>query len=280
MLMRSYAPSVSRWIDVTLQLPRTFAGFGRRSDSEVVVDAIEAAIRHGMTAEIESAFNHRFSKVVALALTALAEHLPAPLPSSILNLAQQKEVRCSKALVNVLDAKPHETHLPALLHLVKDQWSTSASHYGEESEYPIAQAAVRAIAKLGTLAPEIGDQLYHVAIDTVDPALRYQLLELLAMVGGPSERARLFELAVAPGRVVVRRAAAAALFVNSASIEPELILRITPDLLITRVESVSTLLALLLSMNGDPQTVTTVAQVLATTSKRRVFLILMAQALS
>jgi hypothetical protein len=250
------------------------------TDAEVAVEAIEAGVRHSMTADIEAALNHRFARVSACALTAVAEHLAAPLPNSILDLAKAKGSPVRRALVDVLDAKPHEAHLPVLLNLVKDQWSTRGVYYGEESEYPIAQTAVHAIAKLGALTPETADQLYHGAIDTADPALRYQLFELLATAGGPPARARLFELALTPGRAVVRRAAAAALFINSDSIEHELILRITPEILATRVESVATLFALLLATKGDPVTVTKAAEVLATNSKRRVLLILLSRVLS
>jgi hypothetical protein len=250
------------------------------TDSNVAVEAIDAAIRHGMTAEIEAAVNHRFAKVVARALTAVAEPLAAPLPSSILNLANARGSPVRRAIVDVLDAKPHQAHLPTLLHLLKDQWSTGLNYYGAESEHPIAQAAVRAIAKLGALTTETADQLYHVAIDTADPAVRSKLLEFLAKAGGLSERERLLELASAPGRVAVRRAAAIALVVSSDSVESELVLRITPELLASRVQSVATLLALLLSMRGDPLMVTKAAAVLATNSKRRVLLILFSRVLA
>ena len=163
---------------------------------------------------------------------------------------------------------------------MKDQWSTRAVYFGEQGEYPIAQAAVHAIAKLGALTSETTDRLYQVAIDTTDSALRYQLLELMAKSGGPLGRAKLFDLACAPGRLHVRQAAATALLAESDEIEQELIGRITPELLVTRVEPVSALFAILLSLRADPQTVSRAAEVLATNRKRRVFLVLLAGALS
>ena len=55
-------------------------------ESSAIV-AIEAAIRHGMTAEIEAGLSHRFAAVVARSLKAVATPLAAPLPGILLALA-------------------------------------------------------------------------------------------------------------------------------------------------------------------------------------------------
>jgi hypothetical protein len=55
----------------------------------------------------------------------------------------------------------------------------------------------------------------------------------------------------------------------------EIIARITPELLTTRMESVAARLSLLLAWRGGPDAIATAAQTLATNDRRRVFLVLM-----
>jgi hypothetical protein len=133
------------------------------------VAAIEAAIRHGMTAEIGAGLSHRFADVVACALKAVARPMSPPLPETLLSFAQHKGSPVRRALVQLLDVKPHTQHLPALLLLAKDVWSARSSYQGEEDDYPIAQAAIAAIAKLGAIEHETAEDLYRLAIDTGTP---------------------------------------------------------------------------------------------------------------
>jgi hypothetical protein len=244
------------------------------SESDIAVEAIEAAIRHGMTGEIEAALTHRFAHVVASALKAVASALPAPLPEALLALAKAKGSPVRKALVELLDAKPHQRHLPALLQLVRDQWSRSVRYLGERDDYPIARAAVPAIAKLAPLSAEAADQLYRVAIDTGDMGLRYDLFALLARSAGAPIQRLLFDLAASPGQLSVRRAAASALLAGADHAAPEIVARITPVLLATRPESVAARLLVLLAWKGELDAVMKAAEALATNEKRRVFLVL------
>ena len=69
------------------------------ASSSVAVEAIEAGIRHGMTAEIETALNHRFADVSARALTSLATNMTAPLPNWILDRATAKGSPVRRAVV-------------------------------------------------------------------------------------------------------------------------------------------------------------------------------------
>ena len=250
------------------------------TDSDFAVDAIEAAIRHGMTAEVEAALTHRFAHVVARALKAVATPLSAPLPEALLALARAKGSPVRKALVELLDAKPHQSHLPALLQLVRDQWSPSVRHSGEEDDYPIARAAVPGIAKLAPLATETADQLYRVAIDSRDTLLRYELLALLARAAGAATQQLLLDLAVSPGGRNVRTAAAGALLAGAEHVAPEVIARITPALLTRRIEPVAARLSVLLAWRGELDAVTKAAEVLAISDKRRVFLVLIIRVLT
>jgi hypothetical protein len=177
--------------------------------------------------------------------------------------------------VELLDTKPHANHLQALLRLVRDHWSSNSDYNAQSDEYPIAQAAVPAIEKLGFLALETADELYEIATKSRDPVLRSRLLTLLARAAGPSFQERLFALAAAPGVTDVRRAAAASLLRGHEGIAPEVVVRITPELLTTCLEPVASRLSLLLAARGHLDAVIEAAEALATNDKRRVLLLLL-----
>ncbi|WP_285411418.1 hypothetical protein, partial [Variovorax sp. efr-133-TYG-130] len=93
--------------------------------------------------------------------------------------------------MDLLDAKPHPDHLAALLLLSKNGWSTQAAYYDEEN-LPIAQAAVKALGKLGALDAATADELYSLAIDTRDSDLRYAIFVLLVnQAEGSSQEGRI-----------------------------------------------------------------------------------------
>lgn len=243
-------------------------------ESSSAVEAIEAAIRHGMTPEIEAGLSHRFAAVVARALTAVATPMTPPLPGALLALASHKGSPVRKALVAVLDAKPHPEHLPALLVLAKDDWSPRASYQGEEDDYPIAQAAIGAIKKLGALEDGVADELYRLAVDTRDSDVRYDIFVLLVNAADPRFQAQLLDLALNPGRRSIRIAAAASLMVGHEQVALETVGRITPQLLATRVEGVASRLLLLVALRAEVDQVVKTAEVLSTVEKRRVLLLL------
>ncbi|MBP6013292.1 MAG: hypothetical protein KBA31_13790 [Alphaproteobacteria bacterium] len=238
------------------------------------VEAIDAAIRHGITAEVEAGLSHKFASVVARALKALASSIEPPMPEPLLALAQHKGSPVRSALVELLDAKPHAQHLPALLVLAKDDWSPRSSYQGEEDDYPIAQAAIAAIGKSGMLDHGVADELYHLAIDTRDSDVRHETFALLVRAADSSFQERLFEIAVSPGRRIVRFAAATALMIGYEQVTPETISRITPQLLGTRIEGVASRLLLLLSVRSEIDDVIKVAEALSAIEKRRVLLLL------
>ena len=236
--------------------------------------AIEVAIRHGMAPEVEAALSHRYANVVALALKATASPLPAPLPPRLRCLADHKGSPVRRALVELLDAKPHADHLSTLLKLAKDEWSPRSAYYGQEDDYPIAQAAVAAIGKLGAIESPVAEELYSVAIDTRDSDVRYEIFVLLVRAADAIFQDRLFELAVNPGQRFVKVAAANALMVGYEHVVPKTLGRITPQLLMSRIEAVAARLLILLSARADMAAVEKIAQVLSTSDKRRVLLLL------
>ena len=236
--------------------------------------AIESAIRHAMAVEIEAGLSHRFAAVVARSLRALATPMAAPLPDAMLGLANHKGSPVRRSLVELLDAKPHPEHLSALMLLAKDEWSPRASYQGEEDDYPIAQAAISALAKMGPVDDIPADDLYRVAIDTRDSDVRYEIFALLVRAADARFQGQLFELAVSPGRRTVRLAAAGALLSGHAQVTPDTIRRITPQLLATRIEGVASRLLLLVALRADIDEVAKVAELISTQEKRRALLLL------
>lgn len=237
------------------------------------VEAIDVAIRHGMARDIEAGLSHRFADVVARSLKAVATPMPPPLPDPLLAFARHKGSPVRRALVQLLDVKPHPEHLQTLVLLAKDDWSPRSS-YGEEEDYPIAQAAIEALGKLGAIESQVADDLYRLAIDTRDSDVRQGIFVLLVRGADARFQGNLFELAVSPGRRIVRQAAAAALIAGAEHVTPEIVERITPQLLGTRIESVASRLLLLVALRAEIDQIVKVAEALSTNEKRRVLLLL------
>ena len=260
--MPVFVPDDVRWL------------LGHTEDASHAAVAIESAIRHGMTPEIEAGLSHRFADVVARSLRAVATPIAAPLPETLMALARHKGSAVRRTLVELLDAKTHADHLATLLFLAKDDWSPRPFYHGEEDDNPIAQAAIGAIAKLGPFEDSAAEDLYRVAIDTRDSDVRYDIFVLLVRGADPRLQGQLFELAVSPGRRTMRLAAAGAPLAGHEQVTPEAIIRITPQLLATRIESVASRLLLLVTLCAEVKEVVEAAELLATNEKRRVLLLL------
>jgi hypothetical protein len=257
-----FVPEDARWL------------LAESDEVEHCVAAMEAAIRHGMITEIEAGLSHRFAHVVALSLRHLAATSSSPLPESLLALADSRGSPVRRALAEVLQDKPHAAHMRTLLQLAADKWSRDASYRGEEDDYPIAQVAITAIAKLSGIDAGAADALYAIAVETRDSSVRFAIFELLVRSGDARFQERLFDLAVAPGNVAVRQAAAKALVVGSRWMAPDIVAKLTPDVVKTRVHGVAAWLLLLAALCGDMDQLLGIAGELAAHSKRRVLVLL------
>lgn len=243
------------------------------------VSAMEAAIRRGMTADVYAALGHRYARVTAMAMKEIAAAQPAPLEARLLDLANERSSYIKRALVALLADKPHPDHVEPLVLLAGDQWTPDMRHSQEEDDYPIARAAVDALARQGPVSAEDLDRVYQIGLGAADPMLSAKIFDLVATVG-EEWRERLFELADAPGRGSVRRAAAQALLGVHDQVSPALAGRITEDALVRRAPGVASRFALLLSASGDYKDVRRVARAMAGNSGRRVLLLLMIWALN
>jgi hypothetical protein len=248
------------------------------NDSNAAVEAIDAAVRRGMTTEIHQALSHRFAHVVSRALSSIGQPMAPPLPPELLALSKSKGSPVRGALVALLEAKPHTDHVPVLLELAQDDYSVSLENSAEE--YPIAQEAVDALDKSGPLLSETGEQLYKLAIDTRDPTLRYKLFVLVGRRFGSILQQRLLSLSLRPGQSDANWLAAAALLSDHAYLSPEIIANIVPNALLNTNEKVAVRLAITVAIRGEIDAIKAVAQALSTHASRRVLLVPIAAVLA
>lgn len=238
------------------------------------VEAIESAIRHAMNAEINAGLSHRYGRVVAHSLRHVATPLTPPLPEPLLALGKARSSTVRRALVEVLQDKPCVGHMPTLLQLAEDDWSRHASYRGEDDNYPIAQAAIAAIAKFDHIEGAAADDLYRIALKTRDPDVRLAIFKLLVDSADMRFQEDLFGLAVNPGRSIVRLAAMNALLTHIEKVATEIVALITPELIQTRMEGLASRLLLLAAARGEMGNILPIAEALATNLKRRVLLLL------
>lgn len=245
------------------------------SDDETAAElAIDFVIRHGLTEDVQAGLTHRFADVVAPALIAIATPMPSPLPQAILAHAENKGSRVCRTLVALLDAKPHPDHRAALLLLSKNGWSSLTAYSGEEVSLPIAQAAVKALGKLGALDSATSDELYSLAIDTRDPSLRYAIFVLLVNRAEERFQEALMDIALNPGDKTIRQLAAHALMVGHEYILSSVLQRITPEVLTGKISRVASRLLVLLTCAGGADAVLKAAETLSASTTRRVLLLL------
>ncbi|MER9998817.1 hypothetical protein NKJ90_08245 [Mesorhizobium sp. M0051] len=245
------------------------------NDDDACVEAVAAAIALGMEDVVSAALYHRFSHVVAKALAAVGESVSVPLSADLLALAAAEGSPVRKALVRLLVAKPHRAHLPVLLRLARDQWSSSSRYYGEDDNFPIARAAVDAITGLTPLDPAILEQLREIAIETSDWVVCGGLFRIIAAQGGRTFQERLLELAVTPGRIRVRRAAAHAMLAEADTLDPAMVSQITTDLLVTRAPAIAAMLTLIVARRMALEERLELARGISANSKRRALILLM-----
>lgn len=243
-------------------------------DPDVALIAINAAIRLKMTPIVEAGMDHRFACVVVRAMETLAAPLAAPLPTAFLAKADARPSPTRKALVSLLAERPHRAHVETLLQLSTDTWSNDARYYGDDAEYPIARAALRALPALGPFEPEQYDRLFSLALDTDDPMVRSLAFDLLALTGGTTQQRRLLHLAVAPGRGFIRRDAAGALLDAHEMITQDILDDITSDRLLKAGPGIASRLALLIAVQAPLPIVMARGRLLAESPRRRVLVLL------
>jgi hypothetical protein len=243
-------------------------------EPDIAVEAVHAAERAGLAEVLNRSLTHKFADVRAEALRAVAVKLVAPLPPLLLDMAADKGKSVRMALGALLDIKIDPAHMPTLMRLARDQYSTGFHYIDNNAVLPIARNAVAAIKKYGPLTRENVEELNGIAISTDDPKLRSEIFGLLATNGETFGQELLFDLATKPGRHSIRRKAAVGLLSLSA-VAPEIVAKITPDLLTSQIDSVAAVLSIVLGADGEVSEVKAAAEQLSANPDRRVLIVIL-----
>ncbi|KQR36027.1 hypothetical protein ASF91_20730 [Rhizobium sp. Leaf155] len=243
-------------------------------DDQACAEAIKAAVAMGLTEVLENGLDHMFTSVVVPSLKAVGEPLPAPLPQGLLELSKAKGKPVREELLSLLVAKPHHDHIPTLMDLAHDEWSSSYRSHDEADHYPIAREAIIGLSVLGSLPAEELERLDALAIGTTDPGLRDAIFELLVKRGGQSLQERLLDRACSPGRAGVRKAAAHAILNQSEELDTAIVGKIDSEFLATRIPGVASRLMLTVGLRATDEDIVSISRHLAARPKRRVLLLL------
>ena len=244
-------------------------------DPTSAVEAVEAAIRRGLDEDVRLAMHHKYADVVAAVIRALGDASAAPLPEELLAQAEAKGSPVRKALAEVLDAKPHIDHVPALLVLIRDEWSKFSGAYENDGNFPIARVAMSAIHKLAPLDSAAMKEIHKIVVATSDHRFRVDGLRLFVKAEDPRLRDYVLRLALRPGRRHVRIGAVDALCAEAASMDDELPGRITAKALIRQPALIAAGLASLVGAAAAPDRVLELGEALAGERNRRALVLLL-----
>lgn len=162
--------------------------------------AMDLAIARGLWPVVEEGVAHRLAVIRLRALEALAARTQGDLPPSLLALVADRGSGVRRRLVAILGERPSPAHTQALVTLAADRWEGSGSGYEHDSIYPIARAAVTALAAAHPPMPDEAHALADVARQTDDPTLRRSVFTLLATHAGLAGQDEVLQLTLENGR--------------------------------------------------------------------------------
>lgn len=244
-------------------------------DHDAALEAISVAIELDMNAMVEGALDHRFAHVAASAITAIADRLAAPLPQFLLGRAARESSPVRKALLAQLKAKPHPDHLKTLILLSTDDWSPDARRENDDGNYPVSRGAVEAITALDAVPDDLlGDFVTRVR-ETEDLHLMGLLLACVVRHGDQARQSEVLEMSRRGKRVVVGQSAAFALACEHDKLTAETICGVTVEMVLRLPASIAINHALSIGLVGDMATVDALAEALAASDDRRIFLALL-----
>ncbi len=161
------------------------------ADKDLAEAAATAAVVVEDTEAIMLALQHPRANARVVALEFLVARTNPPFPANILALSTDAGYRVRRALVLALTAKPHLAHFSVLLRMTGDTWSDADPSHNEADSYPIARAAVAALAAYAPLSDQLGDQLIKLATTTSDRALSQKCVQVAACYGSLAIRMKI-----------------------------------------------------------------------------------------
>ncbi|OYW46432.1 MAG: hypothetical protein B7Z08_00995 [Sphingomonadales bacterium 32-68-7] len=245
-------------------------------DHDNALLAINVAAARGMVAIVESTLRHRFAHVAARALKAVADPLAAPLPPVLLELAERTSSPVRLALLDQLEAKPHAGHLPTLRLLAGDEWSKWARQDNDDGVYPVARRAVAAISALDTVPDDVLGELIDRARSSEDIPLVGRMLACAVHHGDAARQEQVVKMSRKGRRIAVGRAAAWALFNQHERLRPETVALLLPEHALRLPATIAGYLTVIMGRHGALGTIESLADGLAASDDRKVFLVLLA----
>ena len=260
------SPAIAQWLNIA-------------NRKEHAVSATEAAIAIGDAALVGISLNHRRADARRAALLHLAQTFPDPLPPAVLAMAFDPSSRVRRALVSLLEERPHSHHTTTLLALIHDTWSSAEPQYDEPESFDIAQEAVIALASIGFLTDAVGDTLLDLANTTGDRKLSQLALTVAARCCSAGIQQKILKLVDVPQARWIRLDALDAL-AEADAIDPNIIEHMTPAILLSSPPILAAAAAHLVGTHAPAEKALKLFNRVASSNKRRALLLVGAIAMA
>lgn len=140
--------------------------------------AVQAAAAAGRWSLVRAALNHPRAKARRRALELLTTRGGQVIPEGVAELVNDPSALVRRAVVGVLSRHP-DRNARELVQLCEDTWSHHSVPKGEDQNYPIAQAAAKALSTLSTVPSELTGPIVEAALETDDLSVTALLFALL-----------------------------------------------------------------------------------------------------
>jgi hypothetical protein len=165
------------------------------------------------------------------------------------------------------------------LALIHDTWSSAEPYYDEPESFDIAQEAVVALAVSGPLTDAIGDTLVDLANSTGDRLLTQCALSVAARCRSTGIQLKISNLVIILEASWIRLDALDA-SADAGSVDPSIVARLTPALLLRLPAILAALAAHLVGAHAPAENVLELFERVASSNKRRALLLVGANAMA
>lgn len=259
--------------------PAIAAWLAGATSNDQALAATRLAIDAGDDGIVRSALRHPRADARRAALQHLAPALPDPLPPAMLAMASDKSARVRRALVSVIAERPHPEHLRTLLSLIHDGWSSADPRHDEADSYDVAQEAVIGLASNAPLSDAVGDALLDLAERTPDRLLS-QYAMIVAVHGcSAGIQQKISNLVNVPGARWLRLDALDAL-AEAEALDPVITAHLQPSFLTKSGPILAVPAAHLVGAHAEPARALRLFERVASDNRRRVLLLVGANAMA
>jgi len=259
--------------------PAIAAWLARAKSKDHALAATQLAIEAGDDEIVGRALRHPRADARRAALLHLAPALPDPLPAAMLALASDKSARVRRALVSVIAERPHPDHLNALVSLINDSWSSADPNHENPASYDVAREAVIGIANNAPLSDAIGDSLLDLAEKTPDRLLSQYALIAAVHGCGAGIQQKISNLVNVPGARWIRLDALDAL-AEAETLDPAITAHLQPSFLTKSGPVLAVPAAHLVGAHAEPALALNLFARVASVNRRRVLLLVGANAMA